>query len=300
MTTTELTPATDRPFPQVPGMTHGFVNANGVRLHVAETGAGYPVIFLHGFPQHWFAWRHVIPQLAGEYRLICADQRGFGWSDAPARGYDSATQVADVLALMDALGIAKAALVGHEFGGRTALMCALAAPERVSHLLILNSAHPWMRQRRLIPAMWRFWYTAFLEYPGIGRQVLRRWPSFTRFLLRRGLAQPGAADPAAIEEFVAGLREPARARAGEALHWQYVLHDIPALVLRRHHGARLTVPTVLLAGEADRFLPPSLLDGLAPHADDATVRVIPGAGHYLAEERPGLVAATARELFRRP
>jgi pimeloyl-ACP methyl ester carboxylesterase len=142
--------------------------------------------------------------------------------------------------------------------------------------------------------MWRFWYTALLEYPGLGRQVLRRWPGFTRFLLHRGLAHP-----AATEEFVAAIREPARARAGEALHWQYVLHDIPALILRRHRGARLTMPTVLLAGERDPFLPPALLDGLAPHADDATVRVIPGAGHYLAEERPDVVAAAARELFHR-
>jgi pimeloyl-ACP methyl ester carboxylesterase len=300
MTITELAPSTARPFPPVPGMTHGFVTVNGVRLHTAEAGAGEPVIFLHGFPQHWYAWRHVIPLLAGEYRLICVDQRGFGWSGAPPGGYDSATQVADVLALMDALGLVKTRLVGHEFGGRTALMCALAAPERVSHLLILNSAHPWMRQRRLIPAMWRFWYTALLEYPGIGRQVLRRWPGFTRFLLRHGLARPGTADPAATEEFVAAIREPTRARAGEALHWQYVLHDIPALILRRHRAARLTVPTVLLAGEADPFLPPALLDGLAPHADDASVRVIPSAGHYLAEERPDVVAAAARELFRRP
>ena len=156
---------------------------------------------------------------------------------------------------------------------------------------------------------WRFWYTALLEYPGLGRQVLRHWPGFTRFLLRRGLAHPAAdraaaagpatASPAATEEFVAAIREPARARAGEALHWQYVLHDIPAFILRRHRAARLTMPALLLAGERDPFLPPGLLDGLTPHADDATVRVIPGAGHYLAEERPNVVAAAARELFRR-
>ena len=97
------------PFPQVPGVMHRFVNIRGVRLHVAEAGSGDPVVLLHSFPQHWYAWRHVVPLLAGQYRLICPDWRGFGWSQAPARGYDTASRAADVLALMDALGIHKTA-----------------------------------------------------------------------------------------------------------------------------------------------------------------------------------------------
>ena len=73
-----------RPFPDVPGVTHRFVTVRGVRLHVAEAGGGDPVLLLHSFPQHWYAWRRVIPLLAGQYRLICPDWRGFGWSEAPA------------------------------------------------------------------------------------------------------------------------------------------------------------------------------------------------------------------------
>jgi pimeloyl-ACP methyl ester carboxylesterase len=298
MTTAIQSPG-GRMFPCVPGVTHRFVTAAGVRLHVAEAGAGEPVVLLHGFPQHWYAWRHVIPLLAADYRLICVDLRGFGWSEAPARGYDTETRVADVLAVIDALGLARVRLVGHEFGGRAAFMLALRAPERVSHLLGLNTAHPWLLHRRLIPQMWRFWYTALLEYPGVGRLVLRRWPGFTRFLLLHGVADPAAWRYQEVEEFVAASGEPARARAGEALHWQFVLHDIPAIILRRYRNVRLTVPTVILAGADDWTLPPAVLDGAGPHADDLRVRVIPGAGHFLADERPDLVAEAARELFGR-
>ena len=288
-----------RPFPQVPGVTHRFVTARGVRLHVAEPGDGEPIVLLHGFPQHWYAWRHVIPLLAGEYRLICADLRGFGWSDAPPRGYDTASRVADVLALMDSMGLHRVRLIGHDWGGRAAVMLALQAPERVSHLLALNTAHPWLLQRRLLPQLWRFWYTAFLEYPRIGRLVLRNWPGFTRFLLLHGAADPTAWPYDDVEEFVTASREPASARAGEALHWQFVLHDIPAMIMRKNRGLRLTVPTVLLAGADDWMLPPKVLAGAGPHADSLTVQVVPRAGHFLADECPGQVAQVARELFRR-
>jgi len=288
-----------RPLPHVPGMTHRFITVRGVRLHVAEAGGGDPVLLLHSFPQHWYAWRHVVPLLAGQYRLICPDWRGFGWSEAPRGGYDTQARVADLLALMDALGLRRARLIGHDWGANAALVAALEAPERVSHLLAVNAGHPWLRQLPLLPQLWRFWFTAFWEYPRIGRLVLRHCPGLTRFLLRHGAAEPAAWPPGDVEEFVAASRQPGSARAGEALHWQFVRHDIPGILLRRYRSARLTVPTVLLAGAEDWMLPPRLLAGAERHADDLELRVVPRAGHFLPAERPAVVAQAARELFRR-
>ena len=292
-------PGLARPLPHVPGVRHRFVTVRGTRLHVAEAGDGDPVLLLHTFPQHWYAWRHVIPLLAGQYRLICPDWRGFGWSQAPPRGYDTASRVADILALLDAIDVRRVRLVGHDWGAHAAFRLALEAPERVSHLLAVNAPHPWLTQRRLIPQLWRFWYTAFWEYPWIGRLVLRHWPGLTRSLLRHGAADPGAWQPGEVEEFVAANRQPGSARAGQALHWQFVLHDIPGIIARRYRGMRLTVPTVLLAGAADWMLPPTLLPGAERHADDLRIRVVPAAGHFLPAERPAVVAEVARELFRR-
>lgn len=295
-----------RPFPEVPGVSHRFVDLGGVRLHVAEAGpagpaagAGDPVLLLHSFPQHWHAWRHVIGLLAPQYRLICPDLRGFGWSDAPARGYDSASQVRDVLALMDALGLARVRLVGHHWGAMLGFRISLAAPERVSGFLALNAVHPWPLLRRLLPRVWRNWYTGLLEYPGIGRRVLRHWPAFTAFLLRRGVADPGRWAPGEAEGYAAAFRDPARARAGEQLHWQFVLHDIPALVTGQDRKSRLTVPTLIVAGARDPVTPPGVLAGGERHADDLRVEVVSDAGQFLPAERPDLVAAAARRLFAR-
>ena len=229
-----------RPFPPVPGVTHRFVEVLGVRLHVAEAGQGDPVVLLHGFPQHWYAWRHVIPLLAGHYRLICPDWRGFGWSESTPHGYDTASRAADIVALIDAMGLRQVRLIAHDWGAHAAFLTALQKPERVSHLLAVNAPHPWPRQRNLLPHLWRFWYTAFLEYPRIGRLVLRNWPGLTRFLLRHGSAGP-AWQPGEVEEFVTASRQPGSARAGEAMHWQFVLHDIPGIILRRYRRLRLTV-----------------------------------------------------------
>ncbi|MBO0786763.1 MAG: alpha/beta hydrolase [Actinobacteria bacterium] len=280
-------------------MTHRFVTVRGARLHVAEAGAGDPVVLLHGFPQHWYAWRHVIGLLAGEYRLISPDWRGFGWSQAPRRGYDTASRAADLLALTRALGLGRVRLIAHDWGGNAAFEAALQAPGLISHLLAVNAAHPWLTQRRLLPQLWRFWHTALLEYPGIGRLVLRHWPGLTRFLLRRGAAVPAAWQDGDVAEFVAASRLPGSARAGEAMHWQFVRHDIPGLILHRHRRRRLAVPTVMLAGERDWMLPPAMLAGAGRHADDLQLRVVAGAGHFLPAERPAEVAEAARALFRR-
>ncbi|TDT24448.1 alpha/beta hydrolase family protein [Streptomyces sp. BK208] len=104
------------PQPEVAGVHHSQVNVRGVRLHVAQAGTGEPVVLLHGFPQHWYGWRRLIPLLSERYRLICVDQRGFGWSDAPARGYDTDSRVADIIGLLDALGLDRVRLIGHDWG----------------------------------------------------------------------------------------------------------------------------------------------------------------------------------------
>ena len=287
------------PMPELKAVRHGYVEVRGMRLHVAEAGEGEPVVLLHGFPQHWYGWRRLLPLLSGEYRLICVDQRGFGWSDAPAKGYDTDSRVADVLALMDGLGLDKARLIGHDWGAWTGFHLCLRAPERITHFLALNMLHPWPQHRRLMPQSWRFWYTALLEQPLLGRWLLRNRPGFTRYLMRKGVVEKAVWTPAAMNEFVRSSQEPDRARAGEALHRAFALRDIAKLLLGRYKKLRLTTPTVVLAGERDFMLPPGVLFGAGGHADDLSVEVVADCGHYLHEERPDLVAKTARELFAR-
>ncbi len=110
------------------------MRANGLRFHIAEAGTDGPaVLLLHGFPQHWYAWRHVMADLAADHRVYAIDLRGAGPSDAPRRGYDSATLASDVLAVpLDALGLPVVQLVRHEWGEWIGFTVGLAAPERLS------------------------------------------------------------------------------------------------------------------------------------------------------------------------
>jgi pimeloyl-ACP methyl ester carboxylesterase len=273
-------------------ITHHHVVANGLRFHLAAAGTdGPPILLLHGYPQHWYAWRHVITDLAVDHRVYALDLRGAGESDAPRRGYDTRTRVADVLGVLDALNLSAVALVGHEWGGWLGFHLALAAPDRFSSLVAVNAPHPWLPHRKQLPQMWRLWHTALLEYPVLGGWVIRH-TGVLRWLLRRG--RPGLPD-ADVDIFVDVAREPARSHGGQQLHWQLVLRDIPRRILGGYRHRHLTVPTLLLAGTGDFAVAPDSLTDAGRHANDLTVRVV-GGGHYLPEERPDRVAAEIRTM----
>ncbi|MFE4867782.1 alpha/beta fold hydrolase [Streptomyces sp. NPDC056682] len=284
----------ERPMPHLEGAAHRHVTVRGVRLHLAEFGSGDPVVLLHGFPQHWYAWRRVVPLLAGGHRLICVDLRGFGWSEQSRSGYDTDSLAADVIALLDELGLDHAVLVAHNWSAGVGFRVCQRAPERVRAFLALNMMHPWTRHRDMLPNLWRMWFTAFIEYPVLGRLVLRHWPAFTRHLMRRSVGGPGPWSEAELTEFTEATQF--SARAWQSLFWQYVVRDIPAGVRGIHRRTRLTVPTRVLGGALDPVFPPALLRG-KPYADDLTVRIVPGAGHHLPEERPELVAEELLKLI---
>ncbi|MGW0879209.1 alpha/beta fold hydrolase [Streptomyces sp. NPDC002671] len=286
---------TERVLPEDVRAEHRWLDVRGARLHVAEYGTGVPLLMLHGFPQHWYAWHKVAGLLPDGYRLICPDLRGFGWSEATPRGYDMDALAEDAIALLDALGLERVGLVGHDWGAHLGFRLCLRAPERFSGYVALNMSHPWPRHRAVLPNLWRLWYTAFVEYPVLGRAVLRHWPGFTRFLLRHQVADPAVWTDADLAEYAAATS--ASAPAVQSLFWQYVLHDIPALLRGTWRRHRLTVPTLLLGGERDTVIRPSLLAGAEPYADDLAVRLVPGAGHYLPQERPEEVAKAVREFF---
>lgn len=122
--------------------THNFVDTNGIRMHYVEQGDGFPVLLLHGFPELWYSWRHQIPALAkAGFRVIVPDLRGYGESDKPyeVEAYDIQHLVADLVGLLDALGIDKTVIAGHDWGGIIIWQFALMHPERVERVIALNT-----------------------------------------------------------------------------------------------------------------------------------------------------------------
>jgi pimeloyl-ACP methyl ester carboxylesterase len=267
--------------PHVAGVEHEFVDAGGLRTHVALAGEGRPVVLMHGWPQHWYMWRDVIPLVAPHARVIAPDFRGFGWSGVPRDGYEKDQLKRDVLALLDELGVGELWVAGHDWGGYVGFLLALEHPERVKSFLALSILPPW-RSRDLKTARdaWRLAYMPVLATPGLGRRA-------GRALAARGLRDAGLA-PADVDAFVSRLGGD-RVQATERLYRSF-LRELPALVRGRYSAAGLTVPTTLLCGARDVVITTRAAQDLAAQSDSLELELVAGAGHFVVDERPELVA----------
>lgn len=280
-----------RPMPEVPGVEHRYVDAGGLRMHVAEAGEGDPVLLLHGWPQHWYMWRGLIPRLAERYRVIAPDLRGLGWTEAPPDGYEKETLGLDVLALMDELELERVRLVGHDWGGMAGFLVSLRSPSRFEHHLAINAPHPWAQIGvRQLPRLLGLWYQVVMSSPVVGPRTVRLIASAARRSVRDMTA-------ATWRPFVEQFDEPARARASQAIYRTFLTQEMPALARGRYEGERLAVPTKLLIGEDDPFISEETVAPIRDHADDFRVEEIPGHGHFVVDEAPDLVADRALRFF---
>jgi pimeloyl-ACP methyl ester carboxylesterase len=282
--------------PQLPGVEHRFVEVGGLRFHVAEAGEGDPLVLLHGWPQNWWEWRRLIPLLADRYRVICPDTRGSGWSDAPRSGYDKETMSRDILGIMDALGLDRFRMVGHDVGGYLGFLICLEAPRRVVRYVSLNTGHPYVRPTpAALGTFWRFWYWPINGAPVLGPWVIRHgFYGALRRWFTGGRADWSAED---VEVFLGQWTEKDRALAASKTYRSYLVKDSPWVLRGRYRSTRLTVPTLMLHGSEDKILREPFLRGFEPFADDMSLELVPDAGHFIADERPELVAERVREFF---
>ena len=256
------------------GVEHRDVMAGDVRLHVAEIGEGPPLLLLHGWPQHWWMWREVLPTLSRTYRCIAPDLRGLGWSDAPPSGYSKQQFADDALALLDALGIDKVRVIGHDWGAVAAQLMAVTAPERVSRALILSV--PSLFDRGYDPRQFLgLVHMPVLSAPGAARIV----PSIAqRLLAMQGITGADA------EPFVSRLREPARARASVQIYRTFLTREFPQAFANPR--TKPDVPMRYVGGEKDpvcRWAP--------------GIELVRGAAHFLPEDKPDAVIGHAMSVL---
>jgi pimeloyl-ACP methyl ester carboxylesterase len=279
--------------PQAEGVGHRFIHANGIWIHVAEAGsADAPaVLLLHGWPQHWYMWRRVMAGLCDEFRLIAPDLRGFGWSETPGHGYDGETLAADQVALLDALQLERAHVIGHDWGGWTAMLLGILHADRVDRMVVCNAPHPWSRLSPAIVAeLWRSWYTWLIATPVIGRRVLETaWIARQYMSINAGL--PFDAEESEI--YARSFRDPARAQAVVKLY-RYYQRVVLETVRGRWQSHRISAPTLLLFGERDASISTKLLPGYESHADEMRLELVPDSGHFIVDEKPELVTERAR------
>ena len=280
--------------PQLDGVTHRDVDAGGVRLHVAEAGPADapPLLLVHGWPQHWWCWHKVIPDLSGDFRCIAVDLRGHGWSEAPQDGYEKERLAVDLLALLDALEIERVTLAGHDWGAYVGFLIGFRAPERLRALVALSISHLWPSRRdRVDPRrLAALAYQVPLSIPGGAGLLIRHG------LVRRALTPGtrGTFTERDIELYEQRMQGEVGARVTRALYRTFLLRELPAVARGRYAKAYLEVPTLLVTGERDMITRNSDLSGYAEHAADMRVEELAAAGHYLPEERPEEVADRIR------
>ena len=286
--------------PRIDGIRDSEIQAGSLRMHVVEAGPadGDPVLLLHGWPQHWYQWRHQIPALAeAGYRVIVPDLRGFGQSEAPPEGYEKENMATDVLNLMDAMGLERVKLLAHDWGGFIAFILCVRAPERFEKYVALNISHLWAKSDpRTLLNIWRLWYMAVIGGP-FGAWLLQNRPGFVRRMIQGSPPNPAWTEED-LDAYIRPLQEPARANASVQLYRTFLTKEFGPLAGGRYHEKRLTVPTRLLFGTDDFAIPKSLFRrDPKEFADDFTIEFIPDTGHFIGEERPELVNDRTLEFF---
>src|SRR4051812_46281363 len=263
--------------PPVPGVRHEMVETPRLRMHVAMAGeSGPPLVLLHGWPQHWFEWRHVIPRLAERYRVFAPDLRGLGWTDAPPRGYEKVELAADVLALLETLRLDSIYLAGHDWGGFAGFLMCLRAPERVRSFVAMSIIHPWLRASGAGALnSWRLWYQWVLATPWLGPSALQRGPGFVMRLIRMW-SPNGVWSDEELDSFADRLSREDRARASAQYYRTFQTREFVPITSGRYRDQRLATPTLLLSGTDDGVVRPELLRGFEPYADDMRLELIPG------------------------
>jgi pimeloyl-ACP methyl ester carboxylesterase len=288
--------------PELPGVEHRYVDTpSGVRIHVAEAGpsGGSPIMLVHGFPQHWWEWKHQIGPLAADgYRVVVPDLRGAGWSDAPHRRYPKSEMADDLLAVLDQLGIERVRIAAHDWGGPPAFILLLRHPERVSGFLGFNTIAPWLQlDGPNLRHLWAFWYQYPLLLPGVGPRVIGSSSHrFMRYLVRWVGGGWGWPEPDA-EIYLSRLRDPARAYAGSQWYRTFQVTEFLRWVRGEYGDARIEVPLRWVTGLQDPVVTPTLHRGYDQYASDIAFEHVPNVGHWIVEQAPELVLERLRSFL---
>ena len=253
---------------------------DGTRLRMIDSGNGTPVVFIHGIGASLYSWRHQLPAIrSAGYRVVAFDNRGFGFSEQPAHGYSNADYARLVVALLDSLGIASAVLVGHSMGGAIAAEVALRYPDRVRGLVLMDAAGFGIRWPGVLKmARWPFIGAVVTTFRG-------RW--ITGRILRSSFTDPSKVTDADVDQYYAPVPQRGFGRALRG-----VLREFRFDSLGGGGGGRLgrvQTPTLILWGDADRWIP--LREGarFARELPRSEFVVIERSGHNVAEESPDRV-----------
>jgi pimeloyl-ACP methyl ester carboxylesterase len=285
--------------PHLPaGFTDTFVSryvaTGAVRLHAVIGGDGPPLLLVHGWPGSWYYWRLVMPELARDFEVIAVDQRGIGLSDKPEEGYDTGTLASDLVALMQALGHERFAVVGVDTGMLISYALAADYPDRVDRLVVGEAPLPGISPPNplILPdqVKARLWHIPFNQQDKVNEQLVAGREDIFFGAEFAASAGKNKLPEHAVRYYVDGLSEP------EALHGSFQLYrafGATSAQDEQRKTRRLAMPVLAIGGAESSG--EMVGDTMKLAADDVESLVMPDTGHWLAEQAPDqlLAALTA-------
>ncbi len=264
-------------------LKHHKTPINGLRLHHVQAGQGDPVVLLHGWPQTWYEWRHVMGGLSKKYRCIAVDLPGFGDSDIPHRPDEATAMIDDLVGLLDTLELDTVHLVGHDLGALVAFALARLHPRRVRTLTLadaplpaLGVEHPdWARMQQAL------WHQSFHNVPDIPEALISgREHLYLGWFFANHSDDPTAIGPGDVEEYLRCYAAPGRLRASFAFNRS---RETLTRLLQCEASPALAMPSLVVGGQGS-------MGGLMSRARDlgtnVTHDVVPDSGHYIPDENP--------------
>jgi epoxide hydrolase 4 len=273
-------------------LEHTYLQTNGVRLHVVQTGpqSGPLVILLHGFPEFWYGWRHQIDALAAVgYRVWAPDQRGYNLSDKPpgVAAYNVDQLAQDVVGLIDAAGVEKAYLIGHDWGAGVTWWTAIRYPQRLHKLAILNVPHPAVVQTMLsrsLTQLHKSWYIFFFQLPWLPERSLAANNFANMIGGLQGSSNRGSFTDADLELYRAAWGQPG-ALTGMLNWYRAFLRQRPTPV----RDLRIHLPTLMIWGVNDVALGRDLAQPSIEQCDQGRLVLLEEATHWVQHDAPARV-----------
>jgi pimeloyl-ACP methyl ester carboxylesterase len=286
----------------LPGFRNGTAEVNGIRLHYVVGGKGDPLVLLPGWPETWWTFHKIMPTLAEHHTVIAVDLRGMGGSSKPGDGYDKKTMARDIHALVKSLGYEKASVAGHDIGSAVAFSYVANFPQATDRLVMLEFPHPdeSLLTFQLLPAHGTFgdkldfahpylWWFAFNQVQGLPEKLLAGRVRIEQdWLFKYFLVDETAIDARdrAVYERAYDSEDAIRASNG---WYRTFTQDIAD---SKTYG-KLEVPVLAMGGPAYRWMSKVL----PPKVSNLTTVNLEGAGHFVHEERPELVAKAITEFL---
>ncbi len=266
-------------------LSHHYADLGDVQLHYVTAGAGFPVVLLHGWPQSWYEWRHILPELATKYRVIAPDLRGLGDSSRPLEGYDKKTIANDIWRLLhDHLGLKEFFLVGHDWGGPTAYALSAAHPEAVRKLAVLDVTIPGDGSTNFSQGG-RRWHHAFHQTADLPEALIAgREDIYFSWFYRNWGHHPNVLTAADIAEYLRVYSQPGALRAGFS-YYRNLARDIAdnEAIAKTF---KLPMPVLALGGNNAWGRRMEVLESLQRVASNVRGGVIDHCGHWMPEEQP--------------